>query len=235
MHIIPVIDLMHGHVVQAVRGQRQHYRPIQSQLTSSHHLIDVVDAILQVYPFDCVYIADLNAITKDTQLADHRALIQRAMQSFPQITWWVDAGICTSQDLQRWQGIGVTPILASEVLGSIESYQQLYQQAPESRLSLDFFSEGFKGPAGLLENSALWSQPTILMSLPKVGAQQGPDLDRLMHMRQHTPKQQFYAAGGVRHMEDIQALAAQGAYGVLIASALHQKQLNSRQITTFQP
>lgn len=226
---------MHGHVVQAVRGQRQHYRPIQSQLTSSHTLIDVVDAILQVYPFDCVYIADLNAITKDTQLADHRARIQDAMQAFPQIAWWVDAGIRTPEELQCWQAIGVTPVLASEVLSSIESYQKLYQQAPESMLSLDFFSEGFKGPAGLLENQALWSQPTILMSLPKVGAQQGPDLDRLTQMQQHSPKQQFYAAGGVRHLEDIQALAVQGAHGVLIASALHQKQLNTRQIASLHP
>lgn len=226
---------MHGHVVQAVRGQRQHYRPIQSQLTTSHTLIDVVDAILQVYPFDCVYIADLNAITKDTELTDHRARIQHAMQTFPQIDWWVDAGIRSAEELQYWQAIGVTPVLASEVLGSIESYQQLRQLAPESRLSLDFFSEGFKGPAGLLEHSAIWSQPTILMSLPKVGAHQGPDLDRLIQMQQHSPTQKLYAAGGVRHLEDIQALAAQGAHGVLIASALHQKRLNTLQIASLHP
>lgn len=224
---------MHGHVVQAVKGQRQHYRPIQSQLTSSHNLIDVVDAILQVYPFDCVYIADLNAITKDTQLADHRVLIQLAIQTFPQIDWWVDAGISHPQDLQRWQDIGITPILASEALNAMEDYHALRQLAPQSRLSLDFFSEGFKGPASLLADPAAWTQPTIIMSLPHVGSHQGPDLARLSAMQIQCPGQQFYAAGGVRHQTDIQALARQGAHGALIASALHQKHLDTRQISAL--
>ena len=221
---------MHGQVVQAIQGQRQLYRPIQSQLTESHALLDIVAAILQVYPFDCVYIADLNAITRDTAYPHHRALIAQAMQIFPQLHWWVDAAIQHVEDLHAWQQIGATPIIASEGLKDIETYHRLKQHAPEAVLSLDFFAEGYRGPAELLNAPDLWPASTILMSLPAVGANQGPDLSLLERMQQQAPLKRFYAAGGVRNPADISALQQADAAGVLVASALHQRRLNRKEL-----
>lgn len=220
---------MHGQVVQAVRGQRQHYLPIQSKLTASHALLDVVDAILQAYAFDCVYIADLNALLQNLALPDHQDHIQAAMQAFPQIEWWVDAGIRSPAQLATWVNLGVRPILASETLMDFASYQQLRDTAQrlqaDALLSLDFFSDGFHGPQALLAQPTAWTNPTLLMSLPHVGSQQGPDLHGLRQMKQQQPQQRFYAAGGVRYQADIDALAEAGADGVLVASALHQQTL----------
>ncbi|MGQ2966705.1 HisA/HisF-related TIM barrel protein [Methylophilus sp.] len=234
MHIIPVIDLMHGQVVQAIQGQRQSYRAIQSQLTESHALLDVVTAILQVYPFDCVYIADLNAITGDSTLVNHRAHIAEAILAFPHITWWVDAGLTSTAALTPWLDDAIRPILASESLPDLQTYQQLREMAANSVLSLDYFQDGFHGPECLQTDHALWSQPSIVMSLPKVGANLGPDLHRLQSLKQKTGAS-LYAAGGVRHMADIQALAQTGADGVLIASALHQKNITAADLHSLQP
>lgn len=225
VHIIPVIDLLHGQVVQAIRGQRQHYRPIQSQLTSSHALYDVVAAILQAYACDCVYIADLNALLQDPTQPDHRHEIATTMRAFPELQWWVDAGIRTTVQLEAWRALGVRPILASESLSDLQRYQDLRAKDAQTLLSLDFFQEGFRGPEALLEQPATWTTPTIIMSLPHVGSLQGPDFERLRQLRAQAPAQCFYAAGGVRHQADIDALAAAGAQGVLVASALHQQTL----------
>lgn len=230
MHIIPVIDLMHGQVVQAIQGQRQHYRPIQSQLTDSHALLDVVAAILQVYPFDCVYIADLNAITRDVSTPNHRALIANAIQAFPQLQWWVDAGIQDIENLQAWQAIGASPIIASEGLRDFDNYLELQSHAHQAVLSLDFFNDGYHGPTELLKKPGSWPAHTILMSLPSVGANQGPDISLLASMQQLAPTRHFYSAGGVRNAEDIQQLQTAGAKGVLVASALHQGRLSTQDI-----
>lgn len=216
---------MHGQVVQAVQGQRQHYQPIRSQLTDSHQLLDVVAAILQVYAFDCVYIADLNAITGNTALPDHRVLIQQVIKAFPEIRWWVDAGVQAATQLPHWLDIGVRPVLASEAMHSLSGYQQMIRHAPEGILSLDFFQDGFHGPDEVLANQHCWTQPTIVMSLPSVGANRGPDVAQIQAMKQRYPIQHLYAAGGVRHLQDIQALETAGATGVLVASALHQRRL----------
>ncbi|TXI46052.1 HisA/HisF-related TIM barrel protein [Methylophilus sp.] len=233
MHIIPVIDLMHGQVVQAIQGQRQHYRAIQSQLTDSHALLDVISAILQVYAFDCLYIADLNAITGQPEMPNHLTLIKQAMAQFPALQWWVDAGLNSTEALKPWLDAGVRPIIASESLADIDTYQAMRTMSPPSILSLDFFDDGFHGPDHLLSEPNLWSQPTILMSLPKVGANQGPDVEKISALKQQLPEQAIYAAGGVRHCADIQSLAHAGADGVLIASALHQKQLTASDLAAF--
>ncbi len=216
---------MHGQVVQAVQGQRQRYQPVRSQLTDSHHLLAVVDAILQVYAFDCVYIADLNAITGNTTLPDHRVLIQQVVKTFPEIHWWVDAGVHTAAQLPHWLDIGVRPVLASEVMHSLSDYQQMITHAPEAILSLDFFQDGFHGPDAVLATQDCWTQPTIVMSLPSVGANQGPDIAQIHAIKQKNPTQKLYAAGGVRHMQDILELESAGAVGVLVASALHQRRI----------
>lgn len=219
---------MHGQVVQAIQGQRQHYRPIQSQLTDSHALIDIVAAILQVYPFDCLYIADLNAITRQETRPNHRTLIEQAMAEFPQLNWWIDAGFQHANQLMAWQSASMTPILASESMPDAQTYAQMRQICPNSVLSLDFFRDGFHGPAELLSSPQQWTQPTIIMSLPKVGANLGPDHTQLATLKRQYPQQALYAAGGVRHAQDIETLSQAGAAGVLIASALHQKQLTSQ-------
>ncbi|MEW8382346.1 MAG: nickel transporter, partial [Candidatus Thiodiazotropha taylori] len=63
MKLIPVIDLMNGIVVRAIRGQRQSYLPSSTPLCQSSQPEAVISALLSLYPFDTLYIADLDAIT----------------------------------------------------------------------------------------------------------------------------------------------------------------------------
>ena len=90
MQIIPVIDLMRGQVVHAKRGNRKHYQTLQSTLCSSHHPLAVVAALLKLYPFNTIYIADLDAILG---LSDHTEIIKQISRAYPAVNFWLDCGV----------------------------------------------------------------------------------------------------------------------------------------------
>ena len=94
-------------------------------------------------------------------------------------------------------------------------------------LSLDFRGEVFQGPAVLLDDPASWPARVIVMTLARVGAAAGPDMDRVAGIVARAQGRQVFGAGGVRDYADIGALATAGAAGVLVATALHTGALTS--------
>ena len=230
MDIIPVIDLMHGQVVHARRGERQNYAPVQSALCASSAALDVVDAMLALYPFRRIYIADIDAIQ---QRGHHRPLVAAIRARHPQLDIWLDAGITHAEELPQWLALGVTCVIASESVRSLDDYRDLLDHCGEQAvLSLDFSAQGYRGPETLLENPALWSNRVIAMTLPQVGSDAGPDRQRLMETLA-VVRGQVYAAGGVRNIEDLRQLDAMGIAGALVASALHAGRLTRAEIETL--
>ena len=96
-----------------------------------------------------------------------------------------------------------------------------YRNHPRLILSLDFFADGFRGPASILEDPGLWPQTVIVMTLAKVGSAAGPDLGRLEDVKAMAGKRTVVAAGGVRDMSDIRALSSMGIDAALVATSLH--------------
>ena len=72
-----------------------------------------------------------------------------------------------------------------------------------------------------------WPERVIAMTLARVGAGAGPDLERLKALRVIAPGKRLYAAGGVRGPDDLRDLRALGCAGVLVASALHDGRLGA--------
>jgi phosphoribosylformimino-5-aminoimidazole carboxamide ribotide isomerase len=226
MQIIPVIDLLNGAVVHAKQGQRASYQPIQSLLTASSKPLDIVAALLEVYPFTRLYIADLNAIQHS---GDNFSVICAIAQKFPQLALWIDAGGHSTPVIAL-----SSMILGSENFSELESFLVYKnQQKNDFVLSLDFMTNGYQGPAELLGSSQYWPHNVIVMSLQNVGANQGFNADLMLKMLELAAGKNIYAAGGVRNTEDLNALKKIGAHGALIASALHQKQLSTDEINSI--
>jgi phosphoribosylformimino-5-aminoimidazole carboxamide ribotide isomerase len=224
MNIIPVLDLMNGKVVHAKHGDRQNYLPIQSVLCSSSQPLAIVDAFLELYPFKQLYIADINAIQKN---GDHRNIISSITLAFPNLEIYLDAGFSSTEDINLFNEINVTPVLGSESLTSIEAYQSITNNhAKNILLSLDFKNDVYQGPPALLQDSKYWQNELILMSLSKVGSQSGPDLEKLKHLKKMSPQTKIYAAGGVRDLADLNTLKSENIDGALIASAIHNGNLS---------
>lgn len=232
MQVIPVLDLLNGVVVHAKKGARQSYQPIQSQLTSSHQPLDIVAALLDVYPFEQLYIADLDAIQKlgDTY-NNHYSVIADIQRRYPTLKVWVDAGISNSTELNIWNMSGVNLVIGSENFARLGNYLVIKDLLQDHfMLSLDFMPQGYQGPIELLEKPQYWPKEVIVMSLANVGADLGANTALLNNIQQRAPQQYIYAAGGVRDIEDLHLLKKMGIQGALLATALHQKQINQAQL-----
>ena len=232
MNVIPVLDLKSGQVVHARHGNRQAYLPIQSALTESSEAVSVVQALLSLYPFKQLYIADIDAIQST---GHHTHLIQDLQVEFPDLEIWLDAGFCSIEAVEAWHKTKVSLVLGSESLKSVENYQQLMAacHAPPI-LSLDFKSQKFLGPQSLLNSPELWPQQVIVMTLDQVGSQAGPDLEQLGLVQKKSSQISIYAAGGVRSVEDLVILSHQNITGALIASALHKGSISSSDLQKLQ-
>jgi phosphoribosylformimino-5-aminoimidazole carboxamide ribotide isomerase len=221
MEIIPVIDLMGGAVVHARQGQREAYRAIVSPLCATSAPNDVLAGLFRLHSFQKVYIADLDAIENR---GEHSKTIAELARAHSSTEFWVDSGNAYIQ------GDNVNHILGSE---SIRATERLQPVAPSAILSLDFRGGDFIGPPELFEQSALWPEHVIVMTLARVGSGAGPDLERLASIKQRAGARRVYAAGGVRHRADLEALHDAGIAGVLVASALHDGRLTSADLADF--
>ena len=61
MKIIPVIDILNGRVVHAIKGQRHNYQPLESVLFKSTEPLEVAKGF-KALGFTELYVADLDAI-----------------------------------------------------------------------------------------------------------------------------------------------------------------------------
>lgn len=229
MRIIPVIDLLNGVVVHAKQGQRSHYQPIVSSLTPSSKPIDIVKAFMEVYPFDTLYIADLNAIQGIHISANiHASVIQSIQNTFPQLTIWLDTGMRDLNDALQWQGKHLSLVIGTESLKSIADYQEIRAKLLNSIvLSLDFMPGGYQGPEEFLHSSQYWPSDVIVMTLNHVGSSLGVATQQLAHQQKLAQHHRLYAAGGVRNLDDIHHLKVLGIHGALVATALHNGRISS--------
>ncbi len=227
MSIIPVIDLLNGVVVHAQKGLRHAYREIRSNLTPKTNPEAVLDAYYQLFPFKIIYIADLNAIARKH---NHRQTIVRLAQSRPDCQFWVDGGMAYFEHHPFSSIKNICLVLGVENKLSQNDYKQLLEQYPELILSLDFNADGLLANSYLLHNPAQWSTRVIVMMLHRVGSGDGVDARCLNPVLEKTIKSDIYAAGGIRDINDIQRLAAAGVSGVLLASALHDGSITSRDL-----
>lgn len=231
MQIIPVIDLLDGVVGHAKKGDRKNYQPIQSLLTPSSKPLEIVAALLEYYPFQQLYIADLNAIQKLGDDNKNFQVIETISRHYPNIQLWIDAGISNCDELGIWHRRNFNVILGSENFSNLENFLEVKKYLnSDFVLSLDFMPNGYQGPLELLDNTQYWPKDVIVMSLAHVGANHGANLELLEKFRQHANTFNLYAAGGVRGIDDLTAIEQTGIHGALIASALHQKQLSREEI-----
>lgn len=216
--LIPVIDLKDGEVVHARAGKRNEYLPIHlhSKIVTDSAIASVIKAFRQIYPFETFYIADLNAIRNS---GHHHELILEMLAKYPDCEFWIDEG--KQQGNSSFHGHNYKSVYGSEAQVS-----ELQTMQANEILSLDFMQGQFLGHKSWLRNHAFWPERLILMNLDYVGGHLGPDLEKLDHYIANYPHQKIYAAGGVRNNTDLLKLKHIGVAGVLLASALHNNNLD---------
>jgi phosphoribosylformimino-5-aminoimidazole carboxamide ribotide isomerase len=231
--IVPVLDLKAGQVVHARAGERDRYLPIRSALAAGSEPRAILDGLLALAPFRCVYIADLDAIEGQ---GDHRDLIEDLLDRHRELDIWVDAGFSDADAAAEVADLGATPVLGSESWRDGDRLGSALARLGAARcvLSLDYRGDDFVGPPGFNTQVALWPERVIVMTLGRVGTGLGPDLARLDAVSRIASSRRVFAAGGVRGAQDIRALAERRLAGVLVATALHDGRLSREALAEFE-
>jgi phosphoribosylformimino-5-aminoimidazole carboxamide ribotide isomerase len=228
MQVIPVIDLLAGQVVRAVRGERSAYRPVHSALCVGSEPLVVARALLDYTGSDILYIADLDALTGG---APQVGILAALVAALPATAIWLDGGFRDTPAFTALvQQLGadggrVVPVFASESLASPQAARDALIDTAGAILSLDRRGEQFLDPAACWTDASLWPARVIVMTLERVGAFAGPDLGVLAAIRRRAPGAMLIGAGGIRDEADLEAAAAAGADAWLVASALHDRRL----------
>jgi len=229
--VIPVIDLKGGLVVHARAGARAAYRPIETKLGAAGDPIAIARALLAITASPALYIADLDAIEG---VGNHFELCRDLAHALPATALWIDAGFSNVTDCAFWLPLGATLVIGSESLAAIGNWHELSASFGESLvLSLDFTAAGLRGPTALLSEPKSWPDRIIAMCLDRVGKDSGPDVERLETIIKGAGGRAVYAAGGLRAIGDLETIAAVGAYGALIATAVHNGAITQNEIAAF--
>ena len=238
MKLIPVIDLMLGQVVRAVRGNRAAYQPIVSRLCASSDPLTVVKVLCDHCATRQLYVADLDALLgKPAQVG----VLLSLLHAVPELELWLDAGFASAPAaaaLRAELGVAgerVVPVFGSESLASRAELERCFASGyvaagatakpTEGVLSLDRRDGHRLDAAGCWDAPTLWPKRVIVMTLERVGSDAGPDLETLADVRLQSPSSFIVGAGGIRNEADLARARDAGAGAWLVASALHDGRL----------
>jgi phosphoribosylformimino-5-aminoimidazole carboxamide ribotide isomerase len=228
LKVIPVLDILNGIAVHAVKGQRSQYQSLQSNLTKSTNPTEIAKTF-KTLGFSKLYIADLDAIIDCRSSFGN--LKQIADESGLELL--VDAGITSIQRAQLLMQNGVhTLIVGTETLQNKTFVAEAIKQFGNKRvlLSLDLkggkvlVGQGFTGPTQplelLRELKLMGLSQVVVLDLSRVGSGEGVDLAFLKQIKD-TLGIDVYVGGGVRNIDDLIGLEKIGVSGALIATSLH--------------
>ena len=237
MKIIPVIDVLGGIAVHAVRGRRKEYQPLKSVLCASTDPVDVA-AELKALGFDELYVADLDAIT-----GGHPdfSLFKRIVAKTG-LKVMVDAGVTSLKTAEEVLDSDVSKvIIGTETLRSIRFVAEAVDSFGSERVlvSLDLMGNriisGFElgrlaePVAFLRELEALGVSQIIVLDLARVGSGEGVNMPFLREALGNI-KVNVLVGGGVRDVTDLVELKGLGVFGVLLATALHSGKISPERL-----
>lgn len=229
MKIIPVIDVLGGLAVHAVRGERQNYKPIKSVLCNSADPIEVSKTFRSL-GFSEIYLADLDAIMGG---ARSRGLYRR-IKDETGLKLMVDSGAFDAQSAYESINEGADiAVIGTETLKSLEALSDAVKALGQERIIVSFDIKGgrfiSRSPevaelkplqlAKRLEDMGV--SQILLLDMDRIGTGCGVNLILLEALVSGT-RLKVMVGGGVSSLKELYAIRDIGAYGVLLATALHR-------------
>lgn len=228
LKVMPVIDILNGVAVHALRGKRSEYKPLQSILSKSTEPLEVARAF-KALGFTDLYVADLDAIIDcSTDFQTLKRIVEETG-----LYLLVDAGITNLERAQKLLEAEVAKlIIGTETLQTKSFIAQAVERFGSDRIvvSLDLKGDevivkaGFDGcsdPLCLLQEfKTMGVSQVIILDLLRVGSGEGVNVEFLKKVIAEIGVD-VYVGGGVRNIEDLIELKTLNVSGVLVATALH--------------
>lgn len=229
MQIIPVLDILQGRVVRGVAGQRDEYRPVESQVAADAEVLTVAEAFREHFALARLYVADLDAIQDDRpNFSAYRALVNAGFELL------IDAGLRDTKRAEELIDAGASAVIAGlETSPGPAHIKKLIDAFGPERV---VFSLDLKHGRPLADVDAwgdsaidiarrtieLGVRRMIVLDLAGVGTASGVGtLELCRQLQEENGDLELITGGGVRGVDDLRALQEAGIDGVLVASALH--------------
>ena len=233
MKIIPVIDILNGVAVHAVRGRRKEYQPLKSILCDSADPVAVASAFKKC-GFEELYVADLDAILgKGNNLHVLKEIAEKTG-----LELLVDAGVADLDRAQETFQSGVSRVIVgTETLPNLNFVKDAIARFGSKKVvvSLDLMngqvlsmSEQAKlmSPLALaVELEKMGVAQMVVLDLARVGSGEGVDLPFLKDLLSDVDVK-VLVGGGARDIQDLITLKNMGISGVLLATALHSGRIS---------
>jgi HisA/HisF family protein len=216
--------------VHGTGGDRGRYAPVKSAITPSlGDPLALAQAYVSVLGTSEMYVADLDAIEGGVAQYGIHHRLSRITRS------WIDAGLRSEQDACALLDAGADRVVVGlETLPGFELLHAIVQRFGADRVA---FSLDLRDGIPLASSEVLRAMAprelarravdagvdtVIVLDLERVGGAVGVDDALMRNMRTALPGVDLIAGGGVRHRADIDRLAAAGANGALVATAVHR-------------
>lgn len=227
--IIFVLDILKGTAVHALRGERSKYQPVAgSKVCDSSAPLDIIQALS---PRE-VYIADLDRLQHQ---GDNFELIKKISGKTRTMA---DIGAENMNDVEKCAKIADTVILGTET-ASFDLIEKAAVRFP-GRINVSIDLKGGKmltkdrqiEPVELVRRlNDLDIRDLIILDLSRVGTGAGIDTDFLKTIASSS-SHDVLVGGGIKDMDDIEALKRIGISGALVATAVHSGKISADLIRT---
>ena len=228
-----MLDVKAGLAVHARGGDRGYYPPLRSPMHGGPDPIAVASSYRDVSGLLDLYLADLDALAG----APPRLDLYRDLADLG-LSLWVDAGLRVADDAGPLLDAGVSTVIAgTETLGGRLALAALVGRLADRLV----FSVDIRGDRILAGPGSDWGTTdpvelarvaasmgcgrVLLLDLSAVGTGGGPSVSRVAALRVAEPSLRISAGGGVRGLDDVDALSRAGALSVLVGSALHSGEI----------
>ncbi|MGQ9545374.1 MAG: HisA/HisF family protein [Candidatus Bathycorpusculaceae bacterium] len=229
MKVVPVIDILNGVAVHAIRGEREKYKPLKSVLCKSANPIHIARTF-EAVGFTDLYIADLDAILgKQPNLN-----VLKRIRAEVNLNVMVDACINTIERAEKLlETCASSIVIGTETLKELSFVEKALKNFGAERVvvSIDMIeneilsmSESIKRhkPAPLAETlQKMGVAKVIILDIKRVGSEQGVNLSLVKEIVERT-NLEVLTGGGIRNITDLEELSKIGVSGALVATALHK-------------
>ena len=237
--IIPVLDLLtlpgakKPVSVHAIRGRRDEYKPLQSNLFPSSNPLHIIEILSGRHSFAEIYVADLDAILREEPNLELLTKISGLASS----GILLDPGIKNMENLKQYMDLDLgSLILGLETLDNLRVIERALDMLGQDHLTLsvDLFKDQLLTRIPSLEGCApmelvikiqnMGIKEIILLDLDRVGSKKGGIPETFLRIRDTFPDR-ILIGGGTKNAADLREYKDAGFSGVLIATALYDESI----------
>ena len=220
MRVIGVIDVRGTQAVHARAGQREQYKPIGDA-------VDLARTYVDRHGLSELYVADLDAIAE----GDPERVALRTVSAICRLApTWLDAAASSVERAQHTLALGAAHVVVGlETLPSFDVLQEICDRIGGGNVAFSLDLRDSR-PIGIAKDERpdvvaaraadRGAAAIIVIDLARVGTSTGIDLELIAQVRDAAPDVTLLVGGGVRGLEDLDALKAAGCDGALVATAL---------------